>query len=66
MSYTLTQDGKALTETQEGVTMPADYSFETINDYVHCADASYEDLQALCLGMACYIEKMNSIKTDSD
>lgn len=53
MSYTLTQDGKALTETQEGVTMPADYSFETVNDFVHCADA-------------CYIEKMNSIKTDSD
>lgn len=66
MSYTLTQDGKALTETQEGVTMPADYSFATINDFVHCADASYEDLQALCLGMACYIEKLNSIKTDSD
>ena len=66
MSDTLTQDGKTLTETQEGVTMPADYSFATIKDFVHRADASYEDLQALCLGIACRIEKMNSIKTDND
>lgn len=32
--------------------MPADYSFATVNDYVHGMDAHFEDLQALCLGMA--------------
>ena len=65
MSFTLTETGKVLTETQQDVTSPADYSFETINDYVHCADASYEDLQNLCLGMACHIEKLErGVKTE--
>ena len=60
MSYTLTvtEDGKPLTETQDGITMPADYSFATVNDYVHGMDAHFEDLQALCLGMATHIEKL--------
>ena len=60
MSHTLTvtEDGKALTETQDGITMPADYSFATVNDYVHGMDADFEDLQALCLGMATHIEKL--------
>jgi hypothetical protein len=29
MSHTLTETGKVLTETQDGITLPADYSFET-------------------------------------
>lgn len=58
MSYTLTESGDALTETREGVTMPADYSFSNVNDFVHSVDTHYEDLQALCLGMACEIEKL--------
>ena len=59
MSHTLTvtEDGKPLTETQDGITMPANYSFATVNDYVHGMDAHFEDLQALCLGMATHIEK---------
>ena len=51
MSYTLTETGKALTETQEGVTLPADYSFATVNDYVHGVERYFEELQWLCLGM---------------
>jgi len=58
MSYTLTETGNVLTETQEGITMPADYSFATVNDYVHGIDVHFEDLQALCLGMAGHIEKL--------
>ena len=58
MSYTLTEDGRALTETQQGITMPADYSFATVNDYVHGLDVNYEDLEALCLGMANEIDKL--------
>jgi hypothetical protein len=56
MSLTITQDGKALTETIEGCTMPADYSFACVNDFVH-SNASYEELQYLCLALASVLEK---------
>lgn len=58
MSYTMTETGKVLTETQQGITMPADYRFSTVNDYVHGVDVNFEDLQALCLGMAGHIDKL--------
>lgn len=59
MSYTLTEAGQVLTETREGITMPADYSFATVNDYVHGVDVNFEDLVSLCLGMADHIDKLN-------
>lgn len=59
MSLTITQDGKALSEEVEGISMPADYSFATVNDYVHRNDRVYEELECLCLGMACHIDKMS-------
>ena len=65
MSYTLTETGKALTETQEGVTMPADYSFASVNDYVHGVERHFEELQWLCLGMATEIDKLRSALTTS-
>ena len=58
MSLTLTETGKVLTETQDGITMPADYSFETVNGYVHGIDVDFEDLVGLCLGMANHIDKL--------
>ena len=58
MSYTLTESGNVLTETQEGITMPADYRFATVNDYVHGTERFFEELQWLCLGMATEIEKL--------
>lgn len=58
VSYTLTESGKVLTETQSGTTMPADYGFDTVNDYVHGLEVNFEDLQALCLGMASHIDKL--------
>jgi len=50
--------GMALTETIEGCTMPADYTFACVNDFVHGADVQFEDLVYLCLGMAAHIEKL--------
>jgi hypothetical protein len=37
--------GAVLTETLEGVTMPADYSFASVNDYVHgtCVGESHSN-----------------------
>ena len=58
MSYTLTETGKVLTETQQGITMPADYSFASVNDYVHGVERHFEELQWLCLGLATEIEKL--------
>jgi len=58
VSYTLTEDGTALTETREGITMPADYSFASVNDYVHGVDRYFEELQWLALGLATEIEKL--------
>ena len=57
-SYTITESGAVLTETQHGITMPADYSFATVNDYVHGIDVQFEDLVNLCLGMAAHIDKL--------
>jgi hypothetical protein len=59
MSLTLDENGTALTETIEGVTMPVDYSFASVNDFVHSAETQYEDLECLCLGMASHIEALN-------
>ena len=50
--------GAVLTETLEGVTMPADYSFASVNDYVHGVDRYFEELQWLSLGMATEIDKL--------
>lgn len=58
MSLTLTETGLVLTETREGVTMPADYGFAAVNDFVHGVDRHFEELQWLALGMAAEIEKL--------
>lgn len=58
MSYTLDETGKALTETEDGVTLPVDYSFDAVNDFVHSVETTYEQLEWLCLGMATHIAKL--------
>lgn len=63
MSVTLNENGSALTETIEGVTMPADYSFATVNDFVHSFETQYEDLECLCLGMASEIGRLKQALT---
>jgi len=58
---TLTQDGLILTETRDDVTMPYDYSFATVNDYIHNISRQYEELECLCLGMANHVDKQSEI-----
>ena len=52
MTLTLNESGFALTETIQGVTMPIDCSFAVVNDWVHGQGVNFEEVQALCLGMA--------------
>jgi hypothetical protein len=59
---TINENGEVLTETIEGITIPENYSFSCINDFVHRHDTHYEELQALCLGMACEIERLSNKK----
>lgn len=54
----LDEGGMPILEQCEGVTMPADYSFKCINNYVHCESPQYEDLQHLALGMSSHIEDL--------
>ena len=65
MSLTVTETGQVLTETHEGITMPADYSFATVNDYVHGTERFFEELQWLALGMATEIEKLRKRVEDA-
>lgn len=63
MSHTLdAATGMVLTETFEGVTQPIDFSFNVVNDFVHAQETQFEDLQCLCLGMACEIEKLKGLR----
>jgi hypothetical protein len=57
-TFTLTETGSVLTETVQGIEMPADYTFATINDFVHRHDIVFDDLVFLCLGMAEYIDHL--------
>ncbi|WP_299202612.1 hypothetical protein [uncultured Amphritea sp.] len=52
MSFTMNELGEVITETQDGVTMPIDCSFENVNDWIHGTDVQFEEIQWLCLGMA--------------
>lgn len=64
MSYTLDENGTALTETREGVTMPVDCSFEKVNDWIHGIDVQFEEVQALCLGMASENDRLRKALQD--
>lgn len=57
-THTLDAGGRVLTVEQEGVSMPADYSFQCVNDYVHDTGRHFEELQCLALGMACEAERL--------
>ena len=60
ITLTISSDGVPLTETFQGCTMPADYSFECVNDYVHDFGREFEELQYLCLGMANVIDELRN------
>lgn len=40
------------------LTVPADYTFASVNTYVHDTERHFEELQYLALGMASEIEKL--------
>ena len=61
---TISENGKVLTETVEGTTQPADYTFSTVNDFVHSIETTYEDLEALCLGMAAQNDRIKQLLLD--
>lgn len=56
MSLTLDQNSNALT-------MPAELTFQCVNEFVHDINTQFEQLQALCLGLASELEKS---KQDED
>lgn len=60
MALTVNENGQALTETVDGVTIPADSSFATVNDFVHGTYVQFEDLQCLCLGLASELDKLKA------
>lgn len=64
MSFTFDENGTALTETLEGVTVPVDYSFKKVNDWIHGIDVQFEELQALCLGMASENDRLKLLIAD--
>lgn len=53
----------ALTPDKDSSTMPAELSFQCVNEFVHSIDTQFEELQALCLGLASELEKS---KQDED
>lgn len=61
---TFNNEGKAITETAEGIEMPSDYSFATVNDYVYSTGRTYEELEALCLGMAIEIDRLRRLNLE--
>lgn len=64
MSYTLDENGTALTETQDGVTMPVDCNFEKVNDWIHGIDVQFEEVQAACLGIAAENDRLKELLSD--
>jgi len=62
-NYLTIENDYVVLETVEGCTMPTSYTFEAINNYVHGIDVHFEDLVALCLGMANHIEKLEKPST---
>jgi len=62
MSLTIDgETGTPVSEQQEGISMPSDYSFATINDFVHSSETHFEELQYTCLAMSSEIERLNKI-----
>lgn len=57
-THTLDENGKSLSIEKNGHSAPADYSFASVNDFVHASDRHYEELQSLALGMSGEIEQL--------
>ena len=63
-TLTISQDGVLLSETVDGINMPIDYGFASVNDWIHGIDVQFEEIQALCLGMASEIGQLKQKLSD--
>ncbi len=57
----INEKGSPILEEQDGIKLPADYSFDCINNYVNCESPQYEDLQSLALGMSSHIAALREV-----
>lgn len=48
----------ALTPDKDSSTMPAELTFQCVNEFVHDINTHFEQLQALCLGLANELDKV--------
>lgn len=56
----MSQNGDALAETIDGITLPINCSFEKVNGWIHGSDVHFEEVQALCLGMAAENDRLRA------
>lgn len=61
----VTDNSKTLAETVDVITMPVDCSFEKVNAWIHGVDVQFEELQALCLGMAAENDKIRNTLSEA-
>ena len=64
MSFTIDENGTALAETRDGVSMPIDCSFEKVNGWIHGVDVQYEEIVGLCLGMSSENDRLRKLLSD--
>ncbi len=60
VTNTLDENGLLISITVDGITLPANYSFDAVNDFIHGTGVHFEELQALCLGMASEQDKLRA------
>lgn len=65
LTLILNEQGKPVIETNGSVKAPANYSFECVNNFVHCEDPQYEELQYLALGMSNHIEQLEQKQAEA-
>lgn len=54
------ESGRVIAVECEGVSMPADCSFQSVNDWVHSMERHYEELQWHALGAASEYDKLKA------
>ena len=64
MSFTFDATGKELTETIDDVTLPVGLSFKKINGWIHGPDVQFEEIQAVCLGLARENDRLKQLLSD--
>tara|TARA_R110000851_G_scaffold98055_1_gene212469 strand:- start:221 stop:475 length:255 start_codon:yes stop_codon:yes gene_type:complete len=63
---TLNENGDMLAEETDGINLPSETTFEKVNGWIHGADVHFEEVQALCLGMATELDTLREKLKCSD